>query len=922
MKKWLLLFFSILIIGGGGYFGFKAYKERATPTTGQQEEEVEPKTQNEVIKREGDVNTPTETHVETNKMWEFSFDEELDPETLQDTDITIKDTNNKIVNTSVQLVNGNKTIQISPPTEGYEEGSVYHLHINKGLNYSTGEPVSKPFDLAFETERKEVEEAKLNENLVVVKKSQVDVIDRDTIKVDQSVKKDLKQNDIIIIPSKENEEGQAVKVVSSRLNNGQFTVQTTEPSFSEIYEELNVNKLYTIEPEDIELEEGVEGVSINPIGMISTQTMVAASNTNVDEPKKEYFFPSIKTKYSKSEGFEIKLEDMQVKHNGKNLAVDGSLAVMNPKIDADIQIKKFKLKKMKLALQNHLEQDTEMQLSGGEKSFKMNLGKEVKPNFKKSDALKKKIKIGKAKIPTSIPGLKIKLGVYLHVSANVSGEQKISTSIELDSEKGFVYENGDAKFINKFEPDLNLGYRGNSLATATSGPLFNAELSAFSVLGSGLEYFAGPKVEGQFSAGILTEQPYTCGRFSRGISSNLNAFVDVSIPFTKEKRILEHEMGTKDFLKKEVNTCSAYNGIESKTKSISLKAGEDISIDILTDYLNLLNSKHTKEEIKDYSLLKVSSSNDNVVEIKKKKKGLDIKALKEPNYNTTNLTLKYTVTNEAFSKKKTGSLTIPITIQDFKKPVDKKEPTKESSPILKKRTVDKEEYAYLIGDWSTDTQHGGGLINIKKVFNDGIEFELNASRGGHAGGVEGKAYFTEEETALYVDEESQCNVNMVLTNKDAIQVYESPECSTIRASGVVFEGLYKKGIVENQKHTLYEQGILQERHDLMIQDLVGDDYDLFVDSTEQYHEGEDLDDGGGARVVFGGVRGLYTYMEAAYIFDTQGNVYAAVIVDGKKVRFYTDNDYYKDHLPETIEKWRSRFSDYPVEIIYKKIPLR
>lgn len=64
---------------------------------------------------------------------------------------------------------------------------------------------------------------------------------------------------------------------------------------------------------------------------------------------------------------------------------------------------------------------------------------------------------------------------------------------------------------------------------------------------------------------------------------------------------------------------------------------------------------------------------------------------------------------------------------------------------------------------------------------------------------------------------------------------------------------------------------------------------------------------------------MYTLMEGIIEYDKQGYYYVALIVDSDKVKFYTNNPTYRDRITLTVKEWMSRFSDYPVETIYKEI---
>ncbi len=170
-------------------FGFKFYKNQAAPVNNEAKAEDDNVKKEKVKVSDKDVDESTETNVEVDKAWEFSFGHPLNPETVNSTNITVKDKNNKPVQTTVNLTNDNKTINIMPPSGGYTKGETYHLHIENGISYSDGEPVSKPYDLTFEVDRDEVEKATLNKNLVVATKKQINSVNGDVINIDKSIKK-------------------------------------------------------------------------------------------------------------------------------------------------------------------------------------------------------------------------------------------------------------------------------------------------------------------------------------------------------------------------------------------------------------------------------------------------------------------------------------------------------------------------------------------------------------------------------------------------------------------------------------------------------------------------------------------------------------------------------------------------------------
>lgn len=89
--------------------------------------------------------------------------------------------------------------------------------------------------------------------------------------------------------------------------------------------------------------------------------------------------------------------------------------------------------------------------------------------------------------------------------------------------------------------------------------------------------------------------------------------------------------------------------------------------------------------------------------------------------------------------------------------------------------------------------------------------------------------------------------------------------------------------------------------------LLKKDYGLLRDSLGQANYPEDSDsfmDKNGVLKLEGGVKGLYTIMEAALIIEPGGNIYAAILDEGKQFLYFTNDQKYLDKLPPPIEQWR------------------
>jgi hypothetical protein len=90
--------------------------------------------------------------------------------------------------------------------------------------------------------------------------------------------------------------------------------------------------------------------------------------------------------------------------------------------------------------------------------------------------------------------------------------------------------------------------------------------------------------------------------------------------------------------------------------------------------------------------------------------------------------------------------------------------------------------------------------------------------------------------------------------------------------------------------------------------LLKRDYRLLKASLDQAIYPEDSDffmDKNGVLTLQGGVKGLYTIMEAKLIIEPCGNIYAAILDTGERFLYFTNDQKYIDKLPPAIEEWRS-----------------
>ncbi|KZE64073.1 hypothetical protein AWM68_13275 [Fictibacillus phosphorivorans] len=223
------------------------------------------------------------------------------------------------------------------------------------------------------------------------------------------------------------------------------------------------------------------------------------------------------------------------------------------------------------------------------------------------------------------------------------------------------------------------------------------------------------------------------------------------------------------------------------------------------------------------------------------------------------------------------------------------------------------------GPWTRVGKFNGGSLEIKNVSDKTFGFTLNVADGANIGMIEGNASI--EATSATYSDNTTTGESCVLTfsNKEnKIVITQTDSCLSYGGNGTTFEGEFVKGDIKPETKTLSDVQIISAKADEQLKKMTGDNYHVFVDNMQMFGEGIKDHDGWGAKVVNGGVRGLYTIKEAIIIIDEKnGLIYAAAIKDGKEVIYYTSNKKYAAQLPKTIEVWREQFTQYPVRYMTK-----
>jgi len=138
-----------------------------------------------------------------------------------------------------------------------------------------------------------------------------------------------------------------------------------------------------------------------------------------------------------------------------------------------------------------------------------------------------------------------------------------------------------------------------------------------------------------------------------------------------------------------------------------------------------------------------------------------------------------------------------------------------------------------------------------------------------------------------------------------IDMEESGDCYHYHGMGVHFTGTFVRA-----REALFDGGVVDEIGLQSLHSIAGDYYDDLSRCFQSLGETHNLDTFS-AIATIGGVRGLYTIMEAIMLRSASGELWAAFI-DGDVVRYFTTNPNFARELPVTIEKWRERFHSKPV----------
>jgi hypothetical protein len=222
------------------------------------------------------------------------------------------------------------------------------------------------------------------------------------------------------------------------------------------------------------------------------------------------------------------------------------------------------------------------------------------------------------------------------------------------------------------------------------------------------------------------------------------------------------------------------------------------------------------------------------------------------------------------------------------------------------------------GKWFRQEWKSNATLEITKVTSDSIDFFIFAQNGGRTGEIEGKASVGDTFAVFSsIDEtEDLCKIEFRLLS-DSIILVNQNESICLAGLFVIYSGLYVNSRLitkeSSNKQDLISLEVLTLKEDSAFKELVGNSYDLFVNSTQLVSQGYDIDSLK-MKVALSGVRGMFAFMENIIMVDSLYRFCAAVI-DDNKVLYFSNFEEYENKLPKTIENWRKTFENY--EVVYK-----
>lgn len=894
MKKVIISLCCIILFGGIAYifYGEKT-KGKAKPNI-----VLDTIVETETIEKEdlGEVRTD----IPVDKVWEYSFDQPLDAESISNETISVTNEDNESVDVEVEIVEEGKTLLVHPPPKAYEKGGKYNLSIKKDLAYRDGGTVDEDYLMSFVTERDEVAKGKLNPAIMKIEEEQVNRIDGNKVEIQKSeMTQPLESESLIIVPTEQHPEGQALKVITVEEKSNTYILEVVEPEFVEIYEELDINKSYSLESDNFTPAETVSGMEIRTISASRPFTLLAGATTKEVSGERAFIEKKQEAPAKTNDGIQIDFTNFVVDEK-REIALDGSVHLFSPEVRLDMKHSFLEIDHMNLETKMTIVNDFTVKKAKTEVIDIENLN--IEPESLKAY-------IGTIHIPTGVPGLFIQGNLILRLDLDINGAPEALLYLEYNEKTGVYYDGETVDNVSNTQMDTNFGVQGKGDIAGKAGPAVSLLVSGFGVAGIGAEGFAGLKLNGEAVAGADTKNgPFACGKVAFGGFSQLSIVVNVLKTTLLEYEIAEFPIGEQAAL----NNCERVIDFAS-VEAIVMNASEEREVAIENQVLDLL-SKENSMQVTNMESVDIRVSASDVLDVKKVDGGIAIRSVEMPSVETAKIILDQNIDG------KVRTLVIPVKIGNFnelKNKQAKKDQPKKEQPEKKQESNNNSNWQ---GEWERFDFQSGGLLTIKDINGQSFAMKMSVSYGGRSGELEGIAQVTGNK-AVYVDKEfgTDCRLELLL-KENSIVIEQNESCWNVGGLGTFFNGEFEntETAVAPPPPTLSSLNIVDEEQDAVIRQMLGNDYDYFVESMQVTYDVREEYGLSDTLAYAGGVPSLYTIMEGIILIDSVNNYYIANI-DGNKVKFYTNDPAYRNELPAAINRWRERFSQYPIEYFYKEL---
>lgn len=216
------------------------------------------------------------------------------------------------------------------------------------------------------------------------------------------------------------------------------------------------------------------------------------------------------------------------------------------------------------------------------------------------------------------------------------------------------------------------------------------------------------------------------------------------------------------------------------------------------------------------------------------------------------------------------------------------------------------------GQWELSNAGLQGVLFVFDVGPAGFSFTLETSHGAHVGSLRGVARIVSKDLAYARIPEGSPDGDGELVfrrvrqgGRRVIEVEESISCRNFHGVRGFFGADY-----QNRPEPWFDRGLMTEMELSRLHSLVGGHLEELRRCSSDLAVGETYDEGP-ARVIEGGVAGLYTIMESIIIIGEFGRMCCAFL-DGDVVRYFSNRPDRNGQRPDAVEQWRSRFADRQV----------